>query len=48
MKYLESIWKKGREFLAVKTPIIAGAMTWISDSRYGIGQHPKQMPGHLT
>ncbi len=34
MKHLESIWKKGREFLGVKTPIIAGAMTWISDSRF--------------
>jgi hypothetical protein len=44
MKHLESIWKKGKEFLGVKTPIIAGAMTWISDSRPGIGQHPKKMP----
>lgn len=34
MKHLESTWKKGREFLGVKTPIIAGAMTWISDSRF--------------
>ena len=25
------LWKKGKDFLGVKTPIIAGAMTWISD-----------------
>ncbi len=27
-------WKRGKNFLGVKTPIIAGAMTWISDSRF--------------
>ncbi len=26
-------WKKGQEFLGVQTPIISGAMTWISDSK---------------
>ena len=34
MKHLETLWKKGREFLGVKTPVIAGAMTWISDSQF--------------
>ncbi|MCJ7582648.1 MAG: nitronate monooxygenase, partial [Candidatus Aminicenantes bacterium] len=34
MDYLENIWRKGKDFLGVKTPIIAGAMTWISDSRF--------------
>ena len=29
---LEKLWKKGREFLGVRYPIISGAMTWISDS----------------
>ncbi|MCD6454263.1 MAG: nitronate monooxygenase [Candidatus Aminicenantes bacterium] len=28
---LEKLWKKGKEFLGVKYPIISGAMTWISD-----------------
>lgn len=26
-------WRRGQEFLGVQTPIIAGAMTWISDSK---------------
>jgi enoyl-[acyl-carrier protein] reductase II len=26
-------WKKGHEFLGVDTPIISGAMTWISDAK---------------
>lgn len=26
-------WKKGKDFLGVKYPIISGAMTWISDSK---------------
>jgi enoyl-[acyl-carrier protein] reductase II len=34
MEYLENIWNKGKDFLGVKTPIIAGAMTWISDSQF--------------
>jgi len=34
MEHLEHIWKKGKKFLGVKTPIIAGAMTWISDSQF--------------
>jgi len=34
MEHLEHLWKKGKDFLGVKTPIIAGAMTWISDSRF--------------
>jgi enoyl-[acyl-carrier protein] reductase II len=34
MKQLESFWKKGKEFLEGSIPIIAGAMTWISDSRF--------------
>jgi enoyl-[acyl-carrier protein] reductase II len=34
MDYLENMWSKGKDFLGVKTPIIAGAMTWISDSRF--------------
>ena len=34
MDYLERVWSKGQDFLGVKTPIIAGAMTWISDSRF--------------
>jgi len=34
MGHLEHIWKKGKDFLGVKTPIIAGAMTWISDSQF--------------
>jgi len=31
---LTGLWIRGREFLGVETPIIAGAMTWISDSRF--------------
>jgi len=34
MSGLESLWKKGKKFLGVSTPIIAGAMTWISDSHF--------------
>ncbi|MFC1683575.1 nitronate monooxygenase [Candidatus Zixiibacteriota bacterium] len=29
---LDQLWKRGREFLGVRLPIICGAMTWISDS----------------
>lgn len=31
---LKFLWKRGKEFLGVRFPIIAGAMTWISDSRF--------------
>lgn len=31
---LDTLWKKGKDFLGVRFPIIAGAMTWISDSRF--------------
>ncbi len=31
---LDRLWKKGKDFLGVEFPIIAGAMTWISDSRF--------------
>jgi enoyl-[acyl-carrier protein] reductase II len=30
--YLEKLWKRGKEFLEVETPILGGAMTWISTS----------------
>jgi enoyl-[acyl-carrier protein] reductase II len=31
---LERLWARGRDFLGVEFPILAGAMTWISDSRF--------------
>ena len=31
MSKLEKIWSTGRAFLGVRYPIIAGAMTWISN-----------------
>ncbi len=31
---LDDLWRRGREFLGVQYPIIAGAMTWISDSSF--------------
>jgi len=34
MSGLETLWSTGKEFLGVNIPIIAGAMTWISDSRF--------------
>jgi enoyl-[acyl-carrier protein] reductase II len=34
MSGLETLWAKGKEFLGVRIPIIAGAMTWISDSQF--------------
>ncbi len=34
MSGLETLWSKGKNFLGVRIPIIAGAMTWISDSRF--------------
>ena len=33
MKRLIRLWQKGSEFLGVEYPIMAGAMTWISDYR---------------
>ncbi len=35
MKYnkLETLWKKGKDFLGVDYPIIGGAMSWISESK---------------
>lgn len=31
MRIIENVWKKGKDFLGVKYPVIAGAMTWISN-----------------
>ncbi|MBN1969339.1 MAG: nitronate monooxygenase [Candidatus Delongbacteria bacterium] len=31
MERLEKIWKRGKEFLGTKYPILSGGMTWISD-----------------
>jgi enoyl-[acyl-carrier protein] reductase II len=31
---LYKLWKRGRDFLGTRYPIIAGAMTWISDSHF--------------
>lgn len=33
MKKLTRLWQRGKEFLGVEYPIMAGAMTWISDHR---------------
>lgn len=33
MKRLSRLWQQGKEFLGVEIPIMAGAMTWISDHR---------------
>lgn len=33
MTTLEHLWKRGKEFLGVDTPIMCGAMTWISESQ---------------
>ena len=33
MKRLSKLWQKGKDFLGVEYPIMAGAMTWISDHR---------------
>ena len=32
-KYLSQLWQRGRDFLGVDYPIMAGAMTWISDAQ---------------
>ena len=34
MKHLNRLWKRGQDFLGVDYPIMAGAMTWISDHRF--------------
>lgn len=34
MSALEPLWQRGKNFLGVSYPIIAGAMTWISDSHF--------------
>ena len=34
MSQLDSLWKKGKDFLGSDVPIIAGAMAWISDSSF--------------
>lgn len=34
MSRIEPLWIRGKEFLGVRFPIIAGAMTWISDSHF--------------
>ena len=34
MTDLGTLWERGRKFLGVQYPIIAGAMTWISESRF--------------
>lgn len=34
MRGIEALWEKGKSFLGVPYPIIAGAMTWISDSHF--------------
>jgi enoyl-[acyl-carrier protein] reductase II len=34
MSRIEALWSKGKEFLGVDMPIMAGAMTWISDSSF--------------
>lgn len=34
MQGLEALWKRGKDFLGVNIPLIAGAMTWISDSHF--------------
>ncbi|MDZ7340225.1 MAG: nitronate monooxygenase [candidate division KSB1 bacterium] len=33
MNRLSKLWQRGQEFLGVEIPIMAGAMTWISDHR---------------
>ncbi|MCJ7681034.1 MAG: nitronate monooxygenase, partial [Candidatus Aminicenantes bacterium] len=34
MKRIEALWNEGKIFLGTELPILAGAMTWISDSRF--------------
>ncbi|MBD3288950.1 hypothetical protein GF337_09120 [candidate division KSB1 bacterium] len=33
MELLDTLWQKGQQFLGVKYPIMAGAMTWISNHK---------------
>ncbi|MBN1224039.1 MAG: hypothetical protein JXB23_12400 [Candidatus Aminicenantes bacterium] len=37
MHNLDALWKRGKKFLGVTYPIIAGAMTWIPDSDVILG-----------
>ena len=34
MELLNKLWKRGQQFLGVDIPIMAGAMTWISDHKF--------------
>ena len=34
MPQLDALWRRGKEFLGSEVPIIAGAMTWISDAPF--------------
>lgn len=34
MKHLDRLWQRGKDFLGVEYPIMAGAMTWISNHRF--------------
>ncbi|MFH1943164.1 MAG: nitronate monooxygenase [bacterium] len=34
MNTLDSLWKRGQDFLGVRIPIMCGAMTWISESKF--------------
>ncbi len=34
MSQLDALWRRGKEFLGSEVPIIAGAMTWISDAPF--------------
>jgi enoyl-[acyl-carrier protein] reductase II len=34
MEKLAKLWQSGKNFLGVRIPIVAGAMTWISDSHF--------------
>ncbi len=34
MSQLDGLWRRGRDFLGTEVPVIAGAMTWISDARF--------------
>ncbi len=32
-RFLDKLWRRGKEFLGVEYPILGGAMTWISESK---------------
>ncbi|HEX2694656.1 MAG TPA: nitronate monooxygenase [Acidobacteriota bacterium] len=34
MSQLDGLWRRGRDFLGSEVPVIAGAMTWISDAPF--------------